>query len=195
MAVKLIYHLFAKLLSWMVLHARSDTVNEIEILVLRHQLAVLQREIIDADTGRSVQREPARITVSRDGYDELILPAEKAEELGIAITWATVLSRQDGRWGPERNCHTHCAQLGSCSAEMAAAWRPGRDVDDPRHRFGGPVWDHALVCPPCRRRRRLWPMVACRVSMPGSAGGGSASTAGISIMPASAAATAASTVG
>src|SRR6478609_1988759 len=27
----------------MVLHARSDTANEIEILVLRHQLAVLQR--------------------------------------------------------------------------------------------------------------------------------------------------------
>ena len=43
MAVKLIYHVFAKLLSWMVLHARSDTANEIEILVLRHQLAVLQR--------------------------------------------------------------------------------------------------------------------------------------------------------
>jgi hypothetical protein len=35
--------MFAKLLSWMVLHVRSDTANEIEILVLRHQLAVLQR--------------------------------------------------------------------------------------------------------------------------------------------------------
>ena len=32
MAVKLIYQMFAKLLSWMVLHARSDTTNEIEIL-------------------------------------------------------------------------------------------------------------------------------------------------------------------
>jgi putative transposase len=42
-ALKLIYQMFAKLLSWMVLHARSDTANEIEILVLRHQLAVLQR--------------------------------------------------------------------------------------------------------------------------------------------------------
>jgi hypothetical protein len=41
--VKLIYQVFAKLLSWMMLHARSDTANEIEILVLRHQLAVLQR--------------------------------------------------------------------------------------------------------------------------------------------------------
>jgi len=31
-ALKLIYQTFAKLLSWMVLHARSDTVNEVEIL-------------------------------------------------------------------------------------------------------------------------------------------------------------------
>jgi transposase len=42
-AVKLIYEMFTKLLSWIALHARSDTPNEIEILVLRHQLAVLQR--------------------------------------------------------------------------------------------------------------------------------------------------------
>jgi hypothetical protein len=56
----------------------------------------LQREIIDAGTGRSVQREPARIVVSRDECDELILHAEKAEVVGIAITRAMVLSRQDG---------------------------------------------------------------------------------------------------
>src|SRR3954471_618435 len=43
MASKLIYQMFAKLLSWRVLRARSDAANEIEILVLRHQLAVLQR--------------------------------------------------------------------------------------------------------------------------------------------------------
>jgi len=43
MSVRLIYQMFTKLLSWMVLHTHSDTANEIEILVLRHQLAVLQR--------------------------------------------------------------------------------------------------------------------------------------------------------
>ena len=43
MALTLIYQMFAKLLSWMVLHTRSDAAKEIEILVLRHQLAVLQR--------------------------------------------------------------------------------------------------------------------------------------------------------
>jgi hypothetical protein len=37
----LIYQTFAKLLGWMV--PPSDTAKEIEILVLRHQLAVLQR--------------------------------------------------------------------------------------------------------------------------------------------------------
>jgi hypothetical protein len=42
-ALKLIYQMFAKLLSWMVLRTRSDAAKEIEILVLRHQLPVLQR--------------------------------------------------------------------------------------------------------------------------------------------------------
>jgi hypothetical protein len=42
-AVKLIYQMLLKLLSWIVLRDRSDTTKEIEILVLRHQLAVLQR--------------------------------------------------------------------------------------------------------------------------------------------------------
>ena len=41
--MKLIYLMFAKLLGWMVLRIRSDTTKDIEILVLRHQLAVLQR--------------------------------------------------------------------------------------------------------------------------------------------------------
>jgi hypothetical protein len=39
----LIYRMVTKLLNWMVLCALSDPAKDIEILVLRHQLAVLQR--------------------------------------------------------------------------------------------------------------------------------------------------------
>ena len=42
MALRLIYEMFAKLLGWIVLRTRADATKDIEILVLRHQLAVLQ---------------------------------------------------------------------------------------------------------------------------------------------------------
>ena len=97
MAVKLIYQMFMKLLSWMVLHARSDTANEIEILVLRHQLAVLQRRT----------RQPQISWTDRAVIATLaeLLPARRRH--GFVVTPATIL-----RWhrlssdaaGPPRPC-------------------------------------------------------------------------------------------
>ena len=81
MAVKLIYEMFAKLLSWMVLHARSDTANEIEILVLRHQLAVLHRRTPRPQLSRS---DRAVIAVLAQ-----LLPAHRRR--GLLVTPATIL--------------------------------------------------------------------------------------------------------
>jgi putative transposase len=44
LALRLIYQMFSTLLAWLVLRARANTSKEIEILVLRHQLAVLRRQ-------------------------------------------------------------------------------------------------------------------------------------------------------
>ena len=43
MAVRLAYLALARVLSWLALLARSDATKDIEILVRRHELAVLRR--------------------------------------------------------------------------------------------------------------------------------------------------------
>ena len=43
MALGLVYQALVRVLSWLALLARSDTAKDIEILVLRHEVAVLRR--------------------------------------------------------------------------------------------------------------------------------------------------------
>ncbi|HWM05799.1 MAG TPA: integrase [Actinophytocola sp.] len=43
MAFRLVYLLLARMLSWLALLARSGTAKDVEILVLRHEVAVLRR--------------------------------------------------------------------------------------------------------------------------------------------------------
>ena len=81
MALQLIYLVSSKLLSWMVLRTRSDTTKEIEILVLRHQLAVLQRR-----TPRTPISCPNRALIAALTR---ALPARR--RLGFLVTPATIL--------------------------------------------------------------------------------------------------------
>jgi hypothetical protein len=69
--------MFSTLLGWLVLHARSDTSKEIEIVVLRHQLVVLQRR-----TPRPWIRRPDRALIAALTR---LLPARR--RLGMLVTW------------------------------------------------------------------------------------------------------------
>jgi transposase len=81
-ALRLIYQMFAKLLSWLVLCTRSDTSKEIEILVLRHHLAVLQR--------RHTSR-PRMTWTDRAVIAALTRLLPKPRRLGLLVTPATIL--------------------------------------------------------------------------------------------------------
>jgi hypothetical protein len=70
--------MYAKQLSWMVLCVGSDTANEIEILVLRHQLAVLRRRTPRPRlnwSDRAVIAALARLLPTRRRRTFLITPA------------------------------------------------------------------------------------------------------------------------
>ncbi len=81
MALRLIYQMFSKLLGWIVLRTRSDTTKEIEILVLRHQLAVLQRRTPRPRMGWTDRALLAALT--------RLLP--RPRRLGLLVTPATIL--------------------------------------------------------------------------------------------------------
>src|SRR6476660_5865691 len=80
-ALRLIYQMFAKLLSWIVLCARSDTTKDVEILVLRHHLAVLQRR-----TPRPRMSWTDRALIAALNR---LLPVRR--RLGLIVTPATIL--------------------------------------------------------------------------------------------------------
>ena len=81
MALRLIYQMFSKLLGWIVLRTRSDATKDIEILVLRHQLAVLQRRTPRPRMSWTDRALIAALT--------RLLPARR--RLGLLATPATIL--------------------------------------------------------------------------------------------------------
>ena len=105
MALRLIYQMLSKLLSWIVLRSRSDTSKEIELLVLRHQLAVLRRQT----------RRPRLTWADRALIAALTRLLPTPQRLGLLITPATIL-----RWHRQLICECRCGAPGWRTTRLGA---------------------------------------------------------------------------
>ena len=94
-ALRLIYQMLSKLLGWLMLRARSDTSKEIEILVLRQQLAVLRRQA----------SRPRLSCADRAVFTALTRLLPTPQRLGLLDTPATIL-----RWHRQLVAHRWATQ-------------------------------------------------------------------------------------
>ena len=167
MALRLIYQMFAKLLGWIVLRTHSDTAKEIEILVLRHQLAVLRRRTPRPRitwTDRAVIAALTRLLPQPRRLGLLVTPATilRWHRQLVARHWTTTptgpgrpaiptglrtlvvrLATENPTWG-YRRLHGELAGLGyqiGASTVWTILHRAGID---PSARRPGPTWSQFL---------------------------------------------------
>ena len=151
----------------MVLHARSDTANEIEILVLRHQLAVLQRRTPRPRinwTDRAVIAALARLLPARRRRGFLITPATilRWHQQLVRRRWTTPgtppgrpaipagvralivrLATENPNWG-YRRVHGELAGLGYHIGASTVWTILNAAGIDPAPRRAGPTWAQFL---------------------------------------------------
>jgi len=159
--------MFSKLLSWVVLRTHCDTAKEIEILVLRHQLAVLQRRTPRPRlnwTDRAVIAALSRLLPVRRRIGMLVAPATilRWHRQLVAHRWTTQptrpgrpaipaglralvirLASENPNWG-YRRIHGELAGLGyriGASTVWTILHRAGID---PSPRRAGPSWAQFL---------------------------------------------------
>jgi len=166
-ALQLIYLTFTKQLGWMVLLIRSDTAKEVEILVLRHQLAVLGRrtprprmswadraltaaltQLLPTRRRLGLLVTPATILgwhrrlVSRRWTTQCTRPGRPAIPAGLRVL-AISLATENPGWG-YRRIHGELAGLGY-QIGASTIWKILNSAGiDPSPRRAGPTWAEFL---------------------------------------------------
>lgn len=141
MLIRLVYVFMVRVFGWLVLQARSDTAKDMEILVLRHEVAVLRRQVALPKpdwADRAVLAALARLLPS-------YLRLHRIVSLAILLAWHRRLVKKKWTYphAPGRPPVPH--------ARMPDAWaaRKWRHVGDARR--------GARLSPAAARIRRIVP--------------------------------------
>ena len=168
MAFGLAYLMLARVLSWLALLARSDAAKDVEILVLRHEVAVLRRtnarpaltwldravlsalsRLMPASlrqlrlvSPRTLLRWHAQLVARRWTY-----PHRRSGRPPTALPIRTLvlrMARENPRWG-YRRIQGELVGLGHCVA-ASTVWKILKDAGlDPAPRRAGPTWRQFLT--------------------------------------------------
>jgi putative transposase len=166
-ALRLVYLLLVRVLSWLVLLARSDTAKDAEILVLRHEVAVLRRtnprprmswldramltalsrllppplRRMRLVSPRTLLRWHAQLVARRWTYPHRRPGRPPTSEAIRALVLR--MARENSRWG-YRRIHGELVGLGHVVA-ASTVWKILKDAGlDPAPRRAGPSWRQFL---------------------------------------------------
>ena len=187
--------MFTKLLGWMVLRARSDTAKEIEILVLRHQLAVLQRRTprprmswtdraLIAALTRLLPSPPTPRAARHPGHDPALAPPTRRPPLDHPARPARSTRHprrppRPGRAPGHREPHLGLPTHPRRTRRPRLPDRRLHRLEDPEQRRHRPVAAPSrtdLGASSCARRRtRSWP-ATCSTSTPSPCAGSTRSS-------------------